>query len=316
MKEDAFQRFHAETALLALTAVLPDPDLKIAYSSLFKENCSMGFKPTYEELEQKIKALEQEALSRKRKEEEVLRMRDRLEKRLKERTKKLELLSAELLKAQEEERKRIAGDLHDVIGQSLSAAKFIVETALEQMTGGKMVPGTNSLRTLVPMLQKASEEVRTIVMNLRPSILDNLGILATISWFCRQYKNIYSGITIEKQINLRERDISDDLKTTIFRILQEAMNNIAKHSNADRVLLRLEKSNSSINLIIRDNGNGFNNKSLMSTKSYTNGFGITSMKERTELSGGTFDILSEPGEGTIVQAEWSLEKKSFKNNHK
>jgi len=266
----------------------------------------MTGKPTYEELEQKIKALEKEALNRKKQEEEVRETRDRLEQRLKERTKKLELLSSKLLKAQEEERKRIAGDLHDVIGQSLSAAKFMVETALEQMTGGKTVPGTNSLRTLVPMLQKASEEVRTIVMNLRPSILDNLGILATISWFCRQYKNIYSGIAIEKQINLRERDVSDDLKTTIFRILQEAMNNIAKHSGADTILLHLEKSNSSINLIIRDNGNGFDNTNLLSVKSYTNGFGITSMKERAELSGGTFDILSEPGEGTMVHAEWSI----------
>ncbi len=268
----------------------------------------MGEKPTYEALEQKIKALEKEALSRKQKEEDVRKTRDKLEQRLKERTKKLELLSSKLLKAQEEERKRIAGDLHDVIGQSLSAAKFMVETALEQMTGGKTVPGTNSLRTLVPMLQKASEEVRTIVMNLRPSILDNLGILATISWFCRQYKNIYSDITIEKQINLRERDVSDDLKTTIFRILQEAMNNIAKHSGADTVLLRLEKSNNSINLIIRDNGNGFDHNNLLMVKSNTNGFGITSMKERAELSGGTFDILSEPGEGTIVHAEWSLKE--------
>ena len=134
--------------------------LKIEYSLKshhMEKQVTMTPKPTYEELEQKIKALEVEALTRKKEEEEVRKTRDRLEQRLKDRTRKLEILSSKLLKAQEEERKRIAGDLHDVIGQSLSAAKFMVETALEQMTGGKMVPGTNSLQTLVPMLQKAWE---------------------------------------------------------------------------------------------------------------------------------------------------------------
>ncbi len=264
----------------------------------------MTRKPTYEELEQTVRALEKDAEKRKKAAAEARKTSGRLERRLKERTKELELLSSKLLNAQEEERKRIAGDLHDVIGQSLSAAKFTVETALEQMSGDRPTLSLNSLRALVPMLQKASEEVRTIVMNLRPSILDNLGILATISWFCRQYKTFYAAIVVEKKIDISERDVPDSLKTTIFRILQEAMNNIAKHSMADTVQLCLEKTDNLITLIIQDNGCGFNVKNIRSVGSSGKGFGITSMKERTELSGGTFQITSAYGKGTKLQASW------------
>ncbi len=265
-------------------------------------------KPTYEELEQKIRTLEKEAEKRKKTEETARKTRDRLERRLKERTCELERLSSKLLNAQEEERKRIAGDLHDVIGQSLSAAKFTVETALEQMSGERPTLSLNSLRALVPMLQKASEEVRTIVMNLRPSILDNLGILATISWFCRQYKTFYADITVEKQIDISERDVPDSLKTIIFRILQEAMNNIAKHSRANIVHLTLKKTDSTIDLIIEDNGCGFSTDNLRAVKDSGEGFGITSMKERAELSGGIFKITSIPGKGSTLHSSWKFER--------
>ncbi len=262
----------------------------------------------YEKLLQRVKSLEKEARIRKSAEAEALKTRDKLERRLKERTSELEILSSKLLSAQEEERKRIAGDLHDVIGQTLSAVKFMVETALEQMAGEKNTPGLNSLKTLVPMLQKASEEVRVIVMNLRPSILDNLGILATITWFCRQYKSVYTGIGVEKQIDITEREVPDVLKTIIFRILQEAMNNIAKHSRADKVHLCLGKTDSTVELIIRDNGVGFAAGKLGSIKASDNGFGITSMKERAELSGGRFEIKSNSGDGTVIKAAWNSEK--------
>ncbi len=262
-------------------------------------------KPTYEELEQRVKLLEKEAKKRKQAETESLSTRDKLERRLKERTNELEVLSSKLLSAQEEERKRIAGDLHDVIGQSLSAAKFMVETVLEQINTEGSPPGLSSLKALVPMLQKASEEVRTIVMNLRPSILDNLGILSTISWFCRQYNAIYSDIDINRHIDISERDVPDTLKTIIFRILQEAMNNIAKHSKANTIDLCLEKTNSSINLIVQDNGCGFNAKYQRSIKAMEGGFGITSMKERAELSGGKFEIKAKPRNGTIIKASWT-----------
>jgi len=237
----------------------------------------------------------------RRKAEDALRKaHNELEQRVRERTNELEMVSSRLLNAQEEERKRIAGDIHDGIGQSLSAVKFMVETTLQQPE----CPDISSLNRLIPMLQKASEEVRAIVMNLRPSVLDDLGILATVGWFCRQFRAVYPGISVEEQINIREREISDTLKTIMFRVLQEAMNNIAKHSNADIVRVYLGKTDISTNMVIEDNGRGFDKARLLSEKSVEKGFGITGMKERTELSGGSFSVDSALGEGTVVRASW------------
>ncbi len=243
---------------------------------------------------------------RKRSEDALLKARDELEKRVKDRTRDLEMLSAMLLNIQEDERKRIAADLHDGIGQSLSAIKFSVETILEQAGEDSGNPHIQSLHQLLPMLKQASEEVRTIVMNLRPSILDDLGIIATIHWFCRQFKEIYNDMEIEKTIEIQEKQIPHHLKTIIYRVLQEAMNNIAKHSNADRVELSLLQKDNQVRLIVKDNGSGFDTRLQASKRVSEKGFGITGMKERTELFRGTFDIQSDPSTGTRICASWDI----------
>jgi signal transduction histidine kinase len=130
--------------------------------------------------------------------------------------------------------------------------------------------------------------------------LDDLGILATIGWFIREFQKVYSHISIEKQISAEENEIPDSLKTPLFRIMQEAMNNIAKHSKADLARLILRKMKHKIELSIEDNGEGFDPKN---TKQ---GLGLTSMKERTELSGGTFAVESIPGKGTTIRAQWPI----------
>jgi signal transduction histidine kinase len=137
-------------------------------------------------------------------------------------------------------------------------------------------------------------------MDLRPSTLDDLGIVATIGWFCREFQKIYSTIHIEKQLDVQENEIAARLKTVIYRILQEAMNNIAKHSKADFMHLFLKKKDGRIELMIRDNGAGFD---LENSK---RGFGLDSMRERTELSGGTFTTESTPGSGTTIWAIWPI----------
>ena len=219
----------------------------------------------------------------------------------------LRRLSTQLLEVQESERKRIAGDLHDGIGQSLSAIKFGVETVVDRLENEATRSTVETLQSLIPMLQDAIEDVRKTVMNLRPSMLDDLGILATISWFVRQFQNVYSGIRVEEQVNVRETDVPDVLKTNIFRVLQEAANNIAKHSSADRFSVFLSKKNNLLELVIKDNGRGFDPDSVLETEDIAGGFGITSMKERTELSGGLFSIESVKGTGTTIRAVWPRE---------
>jgi signal transduction histidine kinase len=160
------------------------------------------------------------------------------------------------------------------------------------------------LQALILLVQTAIDDVGRMSMDLRPSTLDDLGILTTITWFCREFQRIYSGIHIEKETGLEDEDVPEDLKIVIFRVVQEAFNNIAKHSKCTVVHLSLRKRAGSIELAIRDDGGGFDLDPAFSAKSYGKGFGLPSMRERVHLSGGSFSIDSYIGSGTTIVAAW------------
>lgn len=221
-----------------------------------------------------------------------------LEEKFRESENRLRLLSSQLLLVQENERKRIAIELHDSIGQMLTAIKFKIESILQEKNKKK------SLETLIPLVRESIEEVRRIQMDLRPSTLDDLGVLATLEWFCREYQKIYSHIRIEKEIGLQESEVSTPLKTVIYRLTQEALNNIAKHSKADLIHLSLQMMEDKIELVIKDNGIGFGLEEILSSDRPKRGLGLNSMRERTELSGGAFAIETTPGAGTMIRANW------------
>jgi signal transduction histidine kinase len=224
---------------------------------------------------------------------------------LKESENQLRRLSSLVLTAQEMERKRVSKELHDGIGQYLSAVKFKVEDALHRLKGKKgQENDLGRLKTIIPILQGAIEEVRRICMDLRPSILDDLGILATISWFCREFKQTYGNMRILTHLKIDETEIPTPLRTTIYRIIQEAFNNIAKHSRAGRIDLSLSKTKGAIELVVRDNGQGFELKDRSSEDPSLKGLGLASMKERAEFSGGTLTIESLKGTGTTIRAIW------------
>jgi len=232
--------------------------------------------------------------------------RKRAEEALRESENRLRSLSSQLLTVQENERKRIAMELHDGIGQLLTAVKFKVESILQVKGKGKAKAKEESLEAIIPMVKESVEEVRRIQMDLRPSTLDDLGILATLGWFCREYQKIYSHIRVQKEIDLQESEVSTPLKTVIYRVMQEALNNIAKHSKADLVYLSLRKKENKIELTIKDTGMGFDLEEILSPERSKRGLGLNSMRERTELSGGTFVIESTAGKGTTIRAEWPI----------
>jgi signal transduction histidine kinase len=220
---------------------------------------------------------------------------------LKKSESKLRDLSSRLLTAQEQERKRIASELHDGIGQNLSAIKFNVESGCARAASVEC--GAQRYR-LVAKIQETMEEVRRISMDLRPSILDDLGILATLDWFCREFQEVYPHVEIIKRVELREDQIPEPLKIVVYRIVQEALNNVAKHANADQACLNLLGEEGAIMLRIRDNGKGFNVERPLPRDGHKS-LGLRSMIERAELSGGRLSVKSNPSQGTVIEAVWS-----------
>lgn len=234
--------------------------------------------------------------------------RRKAEQALRASKEELRRLSVRILSAQEAERARIARELHDSLGQSLSAVKFSMEGALGGARSDERRSQATALRGLVPMMQGAVDEVRRISMALRPSTLDDLGLLATIAWFCREFEVTHPEVSVERDLEVAEAEIPDLLKTAIYRILQEAMNNVAKHSGAERVLLTLRKAGGTLELTVRDNGRGVDPGGTPE-EGAVGGFGLKSMRERAELSGGEFRLESAPGQGTVVGAAWPLGKR-------
>jgi signal transduction histidine kinase len=236
--------------------------------------------------------------------EQEIRERKQTEKALQRSKDELRRLSSQLLIAQEDERKRIAGELHDSLGSHLTAIRFTLETARKQLERGGANP--DCLDGPIAEIQRVIGEVRRIWTDLRPSILDNLGLIPALDWFLNQYEVNYQGICIEREFSIEENRIPEPLKIVIFRIVQEALNNIAKHSNAEQARLSLIGRESLMELIIEDHGDGFDLESVMSNGGKTKGIGLTSMRERAELSGGVFLPASHRGEGTKICISWPL----------
>jgi PAS domain S-box-containing protein len=222
---------------------------------------------------------------------------------LKESREELRLLASQLLRAQEDERKRIAREMHDSIGSSLSAVKFCVENVAAQLTENPEV--RESFMTLSRAMEQAIDESRRIMTDLRPSLLDDFGIIATIGWFCRGFESIYADIPVEKDIRLEESQVPENLKIIIFRIMQEAMNNSAKHSLARKISLGLSLEDGCIALRVSDDGVGFDRAAVVS-KGQGVKLGLTSMRERAELSGGKFEIESIREIGTTISVRWKI----------
>ncbi len=143
-------------------------------------------------------------------------------------------------------------------------------------------------------------------MDLRPAILDDLGLRAALSWFFRRFETTYSHIQIEQEIGVEEGEIANALKIVIYRVTQETLNNVVKHSKANHVSFSLKAASKKIELTITDNGKGFDVDEMLTQKKSRPGLGLVSMRERTRLSGGTFNVTSAEGKGTTVRASWPM----------
>jgi signal transduction histidine kinase len=230
----------------------------------------------------------------------------RTEAALRQSESELRLLSAQLLTSQEMERKRIASELHDSVGASLAAIKLTLEQAIQSLPSSGADAGRGALEALVQRMRETVGEVRRIAMDLRPATLDDLGLVATLSWFFRDFASIHPGIRLVKDIDIAERDIPAALRTTIFRIVQEGVSNVVKHARTDALDFRFKRLPCEIEVVIEDRGCGFDLAEVTKSGDGVRGLGLASMRDRAELSGGLFEIRSMPGQGTRLRAAWPI----------
>ncbi|MDE3012076.1 MAG: ATP-binding protein [Pseudomonadota bacterium] len=257
------------------------------------------------ELERRVEQRTEELLRSNQELMRVIVEREEASQALKESQSESKMLSAQLQTAQERERKRIAVELHDSVNQSLSAIKFSIGHATQIAQRGQTDAAMQMLDALVPMVQATMEEVRRISMDLRPRSLDDFGIITTLGWFSREFSRLYQEVEIVTLLRAEEEDIPVPLRTVIYRITQEAVNNAIKHGKAARVEISLAALPEVIELAISDNGRGFDPDEAVSRKRLEGGLGLGSMRERAEFSGAAFEVRSLPGRGCVVQAQWA-----------
>lgn len=236
----------------------------------------------------------------------IVRRSDRLieqqQATIAERSEILELLSSRLLTAEQDERKRIAGELHEGLAQTLTAAKLHLDKVSAEL--GADATDSGSLRSASKAMQHAIEEVRTIAMEIHPSGLDEHGLLATLGWLLGEFQSIYPSVHVETKLSVSEREVPAALKSILYRIIQDALTNIARYAQADRIELSLEKAERRLALRIKDNGIPYDPDETLNKQSPQRRAGLESERERTVLSGGEFSVDSNDWGGTTTYASW------------
>ena len=208
----------------------------------------------------------------------------------------LEKLSIRLFKAQEEERRRISLELHDELGQALTAMGFDL-AAIERELPAEVAPKARErLANVGSLLAEVDERVSQMALDLRPQMLDDLGLLPTLRWYLNRYIK-RMGIDVELEAVDFEERVTPDVATAVYRTVQEALTNVAKHAGASRVAVRLERSESTVTAVVQDNGRGFEAEEH-TAHLRERGAGLLGIQERVALLGGSFDIQSRPGQGT------------------
>ena len=219
--------------------------------------------------------------------------------------KSLAHLSRQLLAAQETERRHIARELHDEVGQLLTVVKLDLQTVLRQAQS-KILDAT--LRDGMESIDRVIARVRDLSLDLRPSMLDDFGLVPALRWLAqRQAKHLDAGIDLD--LPLHPPRLSGSVETACFRIVQEALTNIARHANARTIQVALTLYERDIELSVKDDGIGFDLIATRSPDHPGTGFGLLGMRERAELAGGEFEIITVPGQGCKVMARfpWSTD---------
>lgn len=255
--------------------------------------------------------IRREITQRQQAQDALWRAHDELELRIQERTQalvdsneRLRELSHRLMNVQETERRQIAHDLHDEIGQSLTAMKLCLREADSILEPG---PRASLLTDSLNILDEVIRQVRNLALDLRPSLLDELGLVPALKWYIKR-QGERAGWEIEYSAPERENHLPSDVEIACFRIVQEALTNAARHAQATHVRVTLERQEDRLVLAIEDNGMGFNVEQAKTHARTGISIGLLGIEERARLVGGELTVVSSPKTGTRLTASLPLVK--------
>ena len=226
--------------------------------------------------------------------------------RLGEGEKRFRLISKGILRVQEAERGRISRELHDGVGQALTALKIQLQL-LEESAVREESALSPRLADLRELADHALDEVRQISHLLRPQMLDDLGLLPTLRWLARSVQR-RTGIDVQIVSEGMEERADPDVDNLIFRLVQEALTNVAKHARTPRAQVHLRRAGGRLFLKVEDGGAGFDAAEFLISTDEERGFGLRGMRDRVHLFAGRFTLTSHPGEGTTLEVEVPLER--------
>jgi PAS domain S-box-containing protein len=216
---------------------------------------------------------------------------------------RLRRLSRRLLEVQEAERRHLARELHDEIGQSLTALKINLQSIRPSVARTR---GRDAILRSLALVDATLEKVRGLSLDLRPSLLDHLGLAATLQWYLERQAAL-GGFTFTLDAEPRDRRLPPEIETSCFRIAQEALTNVVRHSHARHVEIHVRDVRGALELHVLDDGRGFDPAAARERAAAGESLGLIGMQERAELAGGRLDVTSSP-EGTRVTARFPLPK--------
>jgi len=204
---------------------------------------------------------------------------------------------------QEDERRALAQELHDQVGQLLTGLRFQLEAARDAAPS----PAINDALDLTTELLRS---IRELTLQLRPRILDDLGLEPALEWQAEMFRK-QTGIAIELELSLPEKRLTSELETAVFRMVQEALTNVARHSQAKSAAVTVTADDCALQVEISDRGRGFDAAAALAKR---DSLGLAGLAERVRLAGGEFDLFSRPGQGTRLHAEFSLARPRSADN--
>ncbi|MCJ7556184.1 MAG: histidine kinase [Gammaproteobacteria bacterium] len=292
------KRLEHESPACAMVVISDISPLHKAQMALWKLNKTLEQRVADRtaELEQANKLLIQEIEQRRAVEAEIQASSEDLQS-----------LSEQLLNVQESERRRLSGELHDSIEQSLRAIKYSLERVSAINSDPELGDAGTEIDKVIEQVVGCIRETRSLVTSLRPLILDDMGPASAISWLCRHFADVYRAIEFRAELSVSNTDIPPSLATPLYRIIQEGLNNVVKHAQAKAVIVTVSIEENILRAEVLDDGVGFDVNSADTHKlRHLGNFGRLGMRRRASNSGGVLILDSTLGVGTRLGVEWNL----------